>query len=193
MNLLQLFLLLSIIMLPACSNLGRPYSMTVLEDNKTPENDFPIDNKLYYMSYDQNICIAVVAGKIKIDANYQSYGGYREFLYSTSTELITEYEHHLTDLFKYFQNHAFSLVKRHEIDMVLDEYDLSNQALMTEELRQKFARETSATHILVVNFSRNFDDWSHTIDITERQLINVATGTVEASDYLKVRNSISPL
>ena len=77
--------------------------------------------------------------------------------------------------------------------MVLDEYDLSNVALIPEELRQKFAKETPATHILVLNFLRSYDDRSHSIDITERQLINLDTGAVEASDYLKVRNSISPL
>ena len=193
MKLLQLFILLAIIMLPACSNLYQSYSLTVLSDNKTPENDFPIDNKLYYMSFGQNVCIAVIAGKVKIDANYEGYGGYREFVDSTSTELITDYEQHLIGFSKYFQNHTFSLVKRHEIDKVLDECDLSNPALMPEELLRKFARETTATHILIVNFSRSFDDRSHAIDITERQLINVATGDVEASDYLKVRNSISPL
>ena len=193
MKLFQLFFLLSIIMLPACSNLTRSYSLTVLAHNKTSENEFPIDNKLYYMSYGQNVCIAVIAGKVKIDANYEGYGGYREFVDSTSTELITDYEHHLIGLSKYFQNHVFSLVNRHEIDMVLDEYGPSNQAFIPDELRQKFARETAATHILVVNFSRSFDDRSHAIDITERQLISVATGAVEATDYLKVRNSISLL
>ena len=193
MNLLQLFLLLSIIILPACSNLNQSYSLTVLAHNKTSENDFPIDNKLYYMSYGQNVCIAVIAGKVKIDTNYESYYGYREFIVSTSTELITDYEHHLISLSKYFQNHTFSLVNRHDIDMVLDEYDPSTLAFIPEELRRKFARETAATHILVLNFSRSFDDGSHAIDITERQLINVATGDVEASDYLKVRNSISPI
>jgi hypothetical protein len=180
-------------MLPACSNLSRSYSVTVLANNKTPENDFPIDNKLYYMSYGQNVCIAVIAGKVKIDANYEGYGGYREFVDSTSTELITDYEHHLIGLSKYFQNHVFSLVNRHEIDTVLDEYDPSDLAFISDELRHKFARETAATHILVVNFSRRFDDRSHAIDITERQLISVSTGAVEATDYLKVRNSISLL
>jgi hypothetical protein len=193
MKLLQLFFLLSIIILPACSNLAQSYSLTVLADNKTSENEFPIDNKLYYMSYGQNVCIAVIAGKVKIDATYESYGGYREFVDSTSAELITDYEHHLIGLSKYFQNHSFKLVNRHEIDMVLDEYDLSNLAFIPEDLRQKFARETATTHILVVNFSRSFDDRSHAIDITERKLISVATGAVEATDYLKVRNSISPL
>jgi len=85
------------------------------------------------------------------------------------------------------------LVNRHEIDMVLDEFDPSRLASIPEELRQKFARETGATHILLVNFSRGFDDRSHAIDVTEGQLISVATGAVVASDYLKVRNSISPL
>lgn len=193
MNLLQLYLLLSIIMLPACSNLTRSYSQTILADNKTSENDFPIDNKLYYLSHGQNVCLAVIAGKVRIDAIYESYGGYREFVESASTELITDYEHHLIALSKYFQNHAFSLVNRHEIDMVLDEYDPSNLAFIPEELLQKFARETAATHILIVNFSRSYDDRSHAIDITERQLISVATGAIEASDYLKVRNSIAPL
>jgi hypothetical protein len=193
MKSLQLFFLLFIIVLPACSNLTQSYSLTVLADNKTSEKEFPIDNKLYYMSYSQNVCIAVIAGKVKIDSIYKDYGGYREFVDSTSAELITDYEHHLIGLSKYFQNHSFSLVNRHEIDMVLDEYDLNNLAFMPEELRQKFARETAATHILVVNFSRSFDDRSHAIDVTERQLISVATGTVEATDYLKVRNSISPL
>ena len=87
MKLLQLFLLLSIVMLPACSNLAQSYSQTVLADNKTSENDFPIDNKLYYMSYGQNVCIAVIAGKVKIDANYEGYGGYREFVDSTSIRI----------------------------------------------------------------------------------------------------------
>jgi hypothetical protein len=180
-------------MLPACSNLTRSYSVTVLADNRTSENEFPIDNKLYYMSYGQDVCIAVIAGKMKVDAIYEGYGGYREFIDFTSTELITDYEHHLIGLSKYFQNHSFSLVNRHEIDMVLDEYDPSKMALIPEDLRQKFAKETAATHLLIVNFSRSFDDRSHAIDITERQLINVATGDVEAFDYQKVRNSISPL
>jgi hypothetical protein len=193
MNLLQLFLLLSIIMLPACSNLSQTYGLTILAHNKTSENEFPIDNKLYYMLYGQNVCIAVIAGKVKIDANYEGYDGYREFIVSTSTKLITDYEHHLIGISRYFQNHTFSLVNRHDIDMVLDEYDPSNMAFIPEELLRKFARETAATHILVLNFSRSFDDRSHAIDITERQLISVATGTVEASDYLKARNSISPL
>jgi hypothetical protein len=193
MKLLQLFLLLSIIMLPACSNLSQSYSLTVLAHNKTSENEFPIDNKLYYLSYNQNVCIAVIAGKVKIDADYAGYGGYREFVDSTSTELISDYEHHLIGLSKYFQNHAFSLVNRHEIDTVLDEYNSSDLAFIPDDLRQKFARETAATHILVVNFSRSFDDRSHSIDITERKLICVATGVVEATDYMKVRNSISPL
>ena len=152
MKFLQLFVLVSIVILPACSNLSRSYSLTVLAHNKTSENDFPIDNKLYYLSYDQNVCIAVIAGKVKIDANYEGYGGYREFVDTTSTELITDYEHHLIGLSKYFQNHAFSLVNRHEIDMVLDEYDPSALTFIPDELRQKFARETAATHILVVNF-----------------------------------------
>ena len=193
MKFLPLFLLVSIIMLPACSNLSKSYSLTVLAHNKTSENEFPIDNKLYYLSYNQNVCIAVIAGKVKIDATYEGYGGYREFVDSTSTELITDFEHHLIGLSKYFQNHAFGLVNRHEIDMVLDEYNSSDLAFIPDELRQKFARETAATHILVVNFSRSLDDRSHAIDITERKLVNVATGDVEATDYLKVRNSISPL
>ena len=193
MKSLQIFILFSFIMLPACSNLAKSYSQTVLADNKTSENDFPVDNKLYYMSYSQNVCIAVITGKVKIDANYQAYSGYREFVDSTSSELITDNEHHLIGLSKYFQNHAFSLVNRREIDMVLEGYDLSNLSLIPEELRQKFAKETPATHILVLNFLRSYDDTSHSIDVTERQLINVVTGAVEASDYLKVRNSISPL
>jgi hypothetical protein len=193
MKLLKLFFLLFVIILPACSNLTQSYSQTVLADNKTSEKEFPIDNKLYYMSYGQDVCIAVIAGKLKIDAVYEGYSGYREFVDSTSTELITDYEHHLIGLSKYFQNHSFRLVNRQQIDLVLDEYNPSNPAFIPEELRQKFARETAATHILVVNFSRSFDDRSHAIDITERQLISVATGAVEASDYLKVRNSISPL
>jgi len=193
MKSLQIFLLFSFIMLPACSNLAKSYSKTVLADNKTSENDFPVDNKLYYMSYSQNVCIAVIAGKVKIDANYQAYSGYREFVDSTSSELITDNEHHLIGLSKYFQNHAFSLVNRREIDMVLEGYDLSNLSLIPEELRLRFAKETPATHILVLNFLRSYDDTSHSIDVTERQLINVVTGAVEASDYLKVRNSISPL
>jgi hypothetical protein len=180
-------------MLPACSNLSQTYGLTTLAHNKTSENEFPIDNKLYYMSYGQNVCIAVIAGKVKIDANYEGYDGYREFIVFTSTKLITDYEHHLIGISRYFQNHTFSLVNRHDIDMVLDEYDPSNMAFIPEELLRKFARETAATHILVLNFSRSFDDRSHAIDITERQLISVATGTVEASDYLKARNSISPL
>jgi hypothetical protein len=84
-------------------------------------------------------------------------------------------------------------VDRREVDMVLDEYDSGNQAFLPDELRERFAAETPATHVLLVNFTRNFDDRSHAIDITERQLINVATGTIEAVDYLKVRNYISPL
>jgi hypothetical protein len=64
---------------------------------------------------------------------------------------------------------------------------------MPQELRERFRAETAATHILLMNFSRIYDDRSHAIDTIERQLIDVATGSVEATDYLKVRNSISPL
>lgn len=193
MKLLLLFLLLSIIALSSCSNLTRSYSQTILTHNKISENEFPIDNRLYYMSYDQNVRIAVIAGKVTIDANYEGYVGYREFVDSTSAELISDYEKHLNGISRYFQNHTFSLVDRHEIDVVLEEYDPDNLVFIPEGLREKFAAETAATHLLVVSFSRNYDDRSHAIDVTERQLISVATGTVEASDYLKVRNSISPL
>jgi len=193
MKLLQLCLLLSFAMLSACSQLNKTYGLTTLIHNKTLENEFPIDNKLYYMSYDRNVCIAVITGKVKIDSNFEGYGGYQEFVDSTSTELVSEYETHLITISKYFQNHTFSLVNRQQINMVLEEYEPNNLTFMPEELREKFATETAATHILVVNFSRSYDDRSHAIDVTERQLINVATGAVEAVDYLKVRNSISPL
>ncbi|GFE61669.1 hypothetical protein [Geobacter sp. AOG2] len=193
MKLLHLCILLSLVMLPSCSDLNRSYGLTTLTHNKTLENEFPIDNKLYYMSYDQSVCIAVITGKVKIDSNFEGYGGYQEFVDSTSTELISEYEKHLITISKYFQHHTFSLVDRQEVNMVLDEYEPNNLAFLPQELREKFATETTATHILMVNFSRNYDDRSHAIDVTERQLINVATGAVEAVDYLKVRNSISPL
>ncbi len=193
MKLLQLYLLLSLAMLPACSQLTRSYGLTTLTHNKTLENEFPIDNKLYYMSYNQNVCIAVITGKINIDNNFETYDGFQEFIDSTSTELISEYEDHLITMSRYFQNHTFSLVDRSEINMVLDEFEPNKLVFLPEELREKFAAETAATHILMVNFFRSYDDHSHAIDVTERQLINVATGAVEAIDYLKVRNSLSPL
>jgi|GEM_PF-1804808 len=193
MKLLQLCLLLSLAMLPACSQLSRSYGLTVLTHNKTPDNEFPIDDKLYYMSYNQNVCIAVITGKVKIDTNFEGYDGYQEFVDVTSTELISEYENHLIGISKYFQNHTFCLVDRNEINMVLDEYEPNKLAFLPEDLREKFATETPATHILFMNFFRSYDGRSHAIDVTERQLINVATGAVEAVDYLKVRNSISPL
>ena len=180
-------------MLSACSDLNRSYGLTTLTHNKTLENEFPIDNKLYYMSYSQDVCIAVITGKVKIDNNYEGYDGYQEFGDAAPAELISEYEKHLITISRYFQNHTFSLVNRHDVNMVLEEYESSNQAFLPEELRERFATETTATHVLVVNYYRNYDDRSHTIDVTERQLINVATGAVEATDYLKVRNSISPL
>ncbi|QEM67830.1 hypothetical protein FO488_06455 [Geobacter sp. FeAm09] len=184
---------MSFLLLSACSNLSRSYGLTTLSHNKTAENEFPIDSKLYYLSCNQNIRIAVVAGNIKIDATYEGYDGYQEFVHATTEELIADYENHLLDLSRYFQKYAFKLVNRHDVNQVLDEYDASNMAFVPEDLRERFGAETAATHILLMNFSRNYDDRSHAIDVIERQLINVATGSVEAADYLKVRNSISPL
>jgi len=192
MKLLQLLFLLSVVMTTACSDLTQSYSQTLLADNRTSENEFPIDNKLYYLSFNQDVCIAVITGKLKIDDKYQSYDGYRQFADTTSSELVTDYERHLVGLSKYFQKHSFKLMKRHDVDMLLEEFDTGRLSFIPDDLRQKFARETPVTHILLVNFSRGFDDRSHSIDITERQLVCVATGSVEASDYVKVRNSISP-
>ncbi|KAB0665782.1 hypothetical protein F6V25_08700 [Oryzomonas japonica] len=193
MKFLQAFLITSFLVLSACSNLSRSYGLTTLSHNKVSENEFPIDSKLYYLSCNQNIRIAVVAGTVKIDNNYEGYDGYQEFVSVTTEELITDYEHHLLDLSKYFQKYAFNLVNRREVNRVLNEYESSNLAFVPGDLREKIGAETTATHILLMNFSRNYDDRSHAIDTIERQLINVATGSVEAADYLKVRNSISPL
>jgi len=188
-----LLFLLFIVFISSCSDLNQSFGRTVLSDNKTAENEFPIDSKLYYMSFSKDVCIAVIPGRMNIDLVYQNYRGYQDFVNTTSKEMVEGYEHHLDSFSKYFRKYSLKLVQRHEIEMVLEDFDTGKMAFMPEDLRQKFARETSATYLLVVNFTRSFDDVSHAIDVTERQLVNVSTGVVEASDFIKVRNSILPL
>lgn len=187
-----LFLVLTV-MLTACSGFQRTNESVVLSDNRMSDREFPIDNCLNYLLYKQDVSVAVLVGKVTDYERHDNSGKDEAWNDAVKLELIAQSERHLHDMANYYSQHSLYIVKRQRINMIAVDYDTSRLITVPEELRVELGRQTGATHIILLNLSRFRDGSTHTRDVTNRKLINVATGKVEAVDLLEERNPVSAL
>jgi hypothetical protein len=177
------------LLIVSCGGLQQRNETVVLSDNRTADNMFPTDSFLHYLLFKQNVSVAVLAGQIRWN---DSQAQEEEWRYPLRTELLTETENHLRAMAAYYSRFSLNVVDRKKLDAVLADYDTNNLIRVPGDLRVEIGRQTKATHILLVNFSRNYDGRSHTRDVTNRFLVNVATGRVEAVDFQEERNPAPP-
>jgi hypothetical protein len=186
---MYLLLILTALIVTSCSGFQRTNESVVLSDNRGADNTFPVDNFLNYLLYKQNVTVAVLAGRIiRMNDNYAQD---EEWINSIRMSKVDELERHLHDMATYYSRYSLIVVDRQNINKIIVDFDTSNLTRVPKVLREELARQAGTTHVLLLNFTQNYDGRSHTIDTTNRLLINVATGSVEAADVLEERNPAS--
>jgi membrane-associated protease RseP (regulator of RpoE activity) len=145
---------------------------------------FPIPIKLIDLVEDSKVVIAVIAGDVENNIPATSNFDKEEWKNSIRRNITSDVERAIISISSIDDN--IKLVDRTAINKILDEYKFNSSGFVSEEMRVKLGKMYGVTHIIVCEFSRFRSGRGGFQDITNRKLINIQTGIVEASDYSSI-------
>ena len=156
--------------------------MTVMVKPEVDERP-PTFIKLSDLVESTSVTVAVIAGAVSSDMAAGPAHDNEKWKQSIRLDLVSEMESSL--LMDFSGQDNLKLGGRSIPDDLLDEFKFKESGLVSAEMRARVGETYGITHLLCCKFTRFSNGNGGRSDVISRKLIDVKTGIVEASDYVR--------